>query len=184
MKTAIALLITCFAHTLASADELTISAKEPVIVVTPSQWKSTMEKSPGRAFPFETCRIAAPAGRNAVCLLSIYDKGKEAFTDPKFLKELLRGDSRPYVGSPEDLRKLEFKEAKIDGGLAFYADFVDPDLVGKPVKLGTYKTATPVILGLGSKYLIKVTVLCDEVDSADYRDLMKIVQSIKIKKEV
>ncbi|MBI3869922.1 MAG: hypothetical protein HY299_15470 [Verrucomicrobia bacterium] len=51
MKTAITLLITCFAHTLASAEEFTISAKEPVIVVAPSQWKSTMEKSPGRAFP-------------------------------------------------------------------------------------------------------------------------------------
>ena len=98
------------------------------------------------------------------------------------VKKILRGDSRPYVTSPDDLPKLELKEVKINGGLGFYANFVDPDLVGKPVEKGNYKTATPVILSLGSKYLIKVTVLCDEINGADYRDALKIVESIRVKK--
>jgi hypothetical protein len=116
-------------------------------------------------------------------LISIYDKDKQKFTDPQFLKTMLRGDSRPYANSPDDLSKIELKEVKINGGLGFYANFVDPDLVGKPVKEGSYKTATPMILSLGSKYLVKVTVLCDEIDGADYRDVIKIVESIGIKKE-
>jgi hypothetical protein len=66
--------------------------------------------------------------------------------------------------------------------LGFYANFVDPDLVGKPVKEREYKTATPIILSLGTRYLIKITVLCDEIDGADYRDAIKIVESMAIKK--
>jgi len=116
-------------------------------------------------------------------LVSIFDKDKQEFADPQFLKKLLRGDSRPYVSSPDDLSKVKFKELKIDGGLGFYANFVDPDLVGKPVERGSYKTATPIILSLGSKYLIKLTILCDEINGADYRDAIKIVESIRIKNE-
>ncbi len=40
-----------------------------------------------------------------------------------------------------------------------------------------------IILSLGTKYLIKVTVLSDEINGADYRDVIKIVESIRIKKE-
>ena len=116
-------------------------------------------------------------------MISIYAKDKPEFGDPEFLKKLLRGDSRPYLNSPGDAAKMEIKELKIAEGLGFYANFTDPDLVGKPVEKGNYKTATPVILSLGSKYLIKVTVLCDDLNGADYQDTIKIVESIKIKKE-
>ena len=184
MKTTISLLLAFFVYGLANADELRVSFKEPVVVVAPGLWKSTKDKSPtSDSFPLETYRVAAPASRNAVCLISIYDKDKQEFTDHQFLKKILRGDSRPYVSSPDDLPKLELKELKINGGLGFYANFIDPDLVGKPVKEGSYKTATPIILSLGPKYLIKVTVLCDEINGADYRDAIKIVESIRIKKE-
>lgn len=183
MKKTISLLSIFFVYGFANADELRISSKDPIIVVAPAQWKSTKAKPPGDTFPFETYQVTPPAGRNAVCLISILDKDKQAFTDPQLLKKILREDSRPYVNSPNDLSKLEFKEVKIDGGLGFCANFVDPDLVGKPVKEGSYKTATPIILSLGSKYLIKVTILCDEINGADYRDAIKIVESIKAKKE-
>jgi hypothetical protein len=183
MKTPLTLLLFFFVHALANADELRVSAKEPLVVVAPDQWTSTEDKSPTASFPADTFRLAPPVGRNAECLISILDKDKAEFADPQFLKRLLRGDSRPYVSSPEELAKLDLKELKIDGGLGFYANFVDPDMVGKPVKEGSYKTATPILLSIGSKYLIKVTVLCDEIDGADYRDAIKIVESIRIKEE-
>ena len=183
MKKTILLLLTCFTYGLANADPLSVSSKEPITVVAPDHWKSTKDKPPSNAFPFEIYRVEPPTGRNAVCLVSAFDKDKPEFADAKFLKKILRGDSRPYVSSPDDLPKLELKEIKINGGLGFYVNFVDPDLVGKPVKQGDYKTATPILMSLGSKYLIKVTLLCDEIDGADYRDLMTIVKSIKIKPE-
>ena len=117
------------------------------------------------------------------CLISVMDKDKKEFADAEFLKKLVRGDSRPYVNSPADLAKLEIKELKIKGGLGFHANFVDPDLVGKPVKKGSYKTATPIILSVGSQYLIKITVLCDEIQGVDYQDAIKIIESIAVKKE-
>lgn len=183
MKKITSLLLIVLVCGFAHAGDLAVSAKEPVIVVAPDQWQSSKDKSLGGAFPFETYRVTPPGNRNAVCLISIYDKDKPQFADPEFLKKIVRGDSRPYVGSPDELAKLELKELKINSGLGFYANFVDPDLVGKPVTQGSYKTATPVILSLGSKYLIKVTILCDEINGADYRDMIKIVESIRIKKE-
>src|SRR6266404_53710 len=146
MKKSLSLLSVLFVFGFARGDELRVSSKEPVIVVTGDQWRSTKDKSPANSFPFETYRVAPPVGRNAVCLISILDKEKPEFTDPQFLKKILRGDSRPYVSSAADLSKVELKEIKINGGLGYYANFVDPDLVDKPVKQGSYKTATPVIL--------------------------------------
>ena len=183
MKKITPLLLVVFVCGFARAGDLSVSAKEPVIVVAPDQWKSTKDKSPSGSFPFETYRVVPSINRNAVCLISIFDKDKQEFADPQFLKKILRADSRPYVDSSDELAKLELKEMKINGGLGFYANFVDPDLVGKPVKQGSYKSVTPILLSLGSKYLIKVTVLCDEINGADYRDIIKIVESIGIKKE-
>jgi len=183
MKQLTSLLLIVLACGFARAGNLAVSSTEPIIVVAPDQWQSSKDKSLGGAFPFETYQVVPSTNRNAVCLISIMAKNKQEFADPEFLKKALRAESRPYVGSPDDLAKIELKEMKINSGLGFYANFVDPDLVGKPVKPGSYKTATPIYLSLGSQYLIKVTVLCDEINGADYRDMIKIVESIRIKKE-
>jgi hypothetical protein len=134
MKTPLTLLLFFFIHALASADELRVSAKQPLVVVAPDQWTSKQEKSPTATFPAETYRIAPPVGRHVVCLISILDKDKAEFADPQFLKTISRGDCRPCVSSPDELAKLDLKELKTDGGLGFYANFVDPDMAGKPVK--------------------------------------------------
>jgi hypothetical protein len=181
MKRTISLLLAVFTCALAHAGDLAVSTREPLVVVAPDQWRSAREGSPNGAFPFETYRVEPSTNRNAVCLVSVIAKDKQEFADAELLKKIIRASSRPYVASPDELPKVEIKEAKISGGLEFYANFVDPDLAGKPVKQGSYKTATPIILSLGTKYLVKITVLCDEIDGADYKDAMKIVESIRIK---
>lgn len=183
MKTRIFLLVIFFACGFIRANESRVSSKEPIVVMTPDNWKAAKDASPTSAFPFETYNVTPPANRNAVCLVTVFDKDRKEFTDPQFLKKLLKGDSRPYLNSPDDFSKIAIKEVKTNEVFGYYANFVDPDLVGKPVEKGSYKTATPIILCLNSKYLIKVTILCDEINGDDYRDAMKIVQSIKIKKE-
>jgi len=162
--------------------ELRVSSKEPVVVVAPDSWKSTKDLQPSAGFPFETFRVEPATNRNVVCLVSIYDKDKPQFADAEFLKKLVRADSLPYVNSPDGLSKVDVKELKMDGGLGFYANFVDPDLVGKPVVKGSYKTATPIIISVSSKYLIKVSLLCDEIDGADYREAIGVIKTLKIKK--
>ena len=181
MKT-ICLLGILFAAGIVNGGELRVSSKEPVVVVASDTWKSTLDTRPGATFPFETYRLEPSTNRNVVCLVSIYDKDKPQFADAEFLKTLVRADSRPYVSSPAELSKIEVKELKMEGGLGFYANFTDPDLVGKPVVRGSYKTATPVIVSVSSKYLIKISLLCDEIDGADYRDAISVIRSIKMKK--
>src|SRR4030095_15568149 len=118
-------LVISFVAGIANGAELRPSSKEPVVISAPDQWKATKDKAPGATFPFETYRIEPPTNRNAVCLISIYDKDKPEFADTQFLKKLLRGDCRLYLGSPNELSKVEVKELKLDGGVAFYANFVD-----------------------------------------------------------
>lgn len=181
MKKTTIFLSTLLVSAFAQAGELHVSATEPIFVVAPDNWQSAKDRPPVSSFPFETYRVTPPSERNAQCLVSIFDKNRPEFVDAQLLKKLLRGDCLPYVNSPDDLSKVEIKEMKIKGGLAYYANFVDPDLVGKPVQKGSFKTATPVILSLGTNYLIKVTIFCDQLNGVDYQDSMKVVESIKAK---
>jgi hypothetical protein len=182
MKTT-CLLIILFIAGIVRGGELHISSKEPVVVVAPDKWTAGKYPPPNPDFPFETYKIEPPANRNAGFLVSIYDKNKPDFTNADLLKKVLRADSRPYVSSAGDLSKVDVKELKIEGGLGFYANFIDPDLVGKPVTPGEFKTATPIIVSLSTNYLMKFTILCDKIDGPDYRDAMAIVKSVKVKKE-
>lgn len=182
MKTTWSLAI-LFIAGIVNGAELRVSSKELVVVVAPDGWKATKDRPPVATFPFETFRIEPSGNRNEICLVTVYDKEKPEFSNAAFLKKLLKGDCQPYVSSADVLAKLDVKEMKIEGGLGFYANFIDPDLVGKPIQKGKYKTATPIIVTLNSKYLIKITMMCDEIDGADYRDAMTMVKSIKVKKE-
>lgn len=182
MKT-IAFLSVLFLAALGHGAELRVSSKEPVVVLYPEDWTATRAKPMNGAFPFEAYRLDPPTNRNAVCLISVLAKDRPEFTDPEFLKKLVRGDSKPYVSSPAELSKVDVKELKIESGAGYYANFTDTELVGKPTKSGSYKTATPMIFVISSKYLVKVTILCDEIDGTDYRDAMAIVKSLKVKKE-
>ena len=181
MKNISVIIALAFAFSATKAAELPVSTDEPVFVVAPDHWTATKTKSPGGRFPFETFRVEAPGDRNVVCLISIYGKDKPEFTDPEFLKTLLRAESRPYVGSPSQLSTIEIEELTIQGGQGFCSNFVDPDLVGKPSQKGNYKTATPVLMSIGTKYLIKLTILCDEINGTDYQDAITIVESIRVK---
>ena len=176
------LILISLSAAMASAGELRVSAKEPLVVSAPEKWQVLKDKAPAPAFPFDTYRVEPPGTRNAVALITVFDQDKPEFTDPAFLKKILQGDCQPYVSKPADLAKLQFKEVKLTGGLGFYANFTDPDLVGKPVQKGTYKTVTPILLCLGKKYLMKVTLLCDDLNGVDYRELMKVVESLQIKR--
>jgi hypothetical protein len=183
MKKVLSLLLLVLACASVKAGELHVATADPIYVDAPAGWKIARNDSPTPTFPMDTYKITAPGDRNLACLVSVLGTNQQGFADAKLLQKIVRGDSRPYVASPRDLAKVEVKDLKINGGLGFYANFVDPDLVGKPVKKGEYKTATPVILSLDTKYLIKVSIFCDDINGADYKEMVKIVESIKIKKD-
>jgi hypothetical protein len=185
MKKTILLLSILLGSALARAGELHLSAVEPIYVVAPETWQASKAVSPTTAFRYQTYQIMPPTNHNAAILVSIIGNGKTEvkaeFADREFLKKVLRGVCAPYVASPNDAAKIPIKELSVKGGLEVYADFVDPDLVGKAVQAGNYKVSTPIILSLGSKYLITATIMSDEIGGDDYREAFKIVESIKVK---
>jgi hypothetical protein len=182
MKIVTLLLSILIAPALASAAELNIFASEPLVVETPAGWVAAAEPAPGGASSVRTVRIVAPGERNAACMISIVTKNRSEFKDPKVLKALLREGSGAYLSSRAEADKIEVKELPIKGGLAFYANFTDPDLVGKPVKKGSYKTATPIFLSIGAGYLINVTIFCDDLKSRDYTEALEMVKSLQVAK--
>lgn len=184
MRVTALLILSTFANGIGNAGELPVSSKEPVVVTAPDQWKSVKDTTKNdflKAFPFETYDVAPPAGRNALCMISILSKGQADIATRDFLKLDIKGECRPYVPNESEIPKLKPKDLKLKDGFGFYLNFVDPDLVGKPIKKGKYKTATPIMLNLSMNYVIKITLLCDDLQGADYRDMMKIVESIRIK---
>ena len=61
-----------------------------------------------------------------------------------------------------------------------FANFTDQNLVGKPPVRGDHKTATSVLIAIGTSHLIKVTILCDDLAGRDYAEAMEIVKSIRV----
>ncbi len=164
---------------MACAGELPVSSKSPVVVMAPDTWRSAKDNSAlATVVPFETFQVTPAAPRNAVCFISVVEKPAPENTNLEFLRKAVRVECKPYTNDPA---KVEIKDLKIDGGVGVYANFVDPDLVGKPVTKGEYKSATLMYVGLGPRYFIKVTVLCDDLNGADYREAMQIVESLKTK---
>jgi hypothetical protein len=150
-----------------------ISSVEPVLVTAPANWTIAQFKPATRDFPFESFRIVPAGDVNAVCLVSIIGKNDERFDDKDLLQKAVKLNARPFVHSEKELESVELHELKINEGAGYYADFVDPDLAGKPIRKGSYKVATPVMINLGKKYLIKLTILSDKVDGPEYKELMK-----------
>lgn len=174
------LIALCVSLTSAHAAVFRVSSAEPVIVTAPANWTVTTHKPATRDFPFESFRIAPAGDVNAICLVSIIGKDDDRFEDKELLEKAVKLNSRPFVPSEKELESVELHELKINGGAGYYADFIDPNLVDKPIKKGNYKVATPMIINLGKKYLIKLTVLSDKVDGPDYKELMKVVQTIRV----
>ncbi len=180
MKTTLIFVSMLLSLVAARATDVEISKKEPIVVQAPDGWKSSDAKPPGPPVPFETIRIAPEGGRNAECLISVLGKGHHEFKEADIMKTVLRGECLPYLSDPDEAGRIEVKEIPIRGGIGFYADFIDPDLVGKPVKQGSFKTATPMLIAIGSDYLIKITIFCDDLKGADYKEAFEMVKSIKV----
>ena len=155
--------------------------KEPIIFNIPENWKSAKGRIP--EIPWAQAYILnSPAARNAKCSISIeYSEMNSAETD-KSLKKFLSDDCKPYLSTPNSLSQIEFNEIKLKEGSGLYMNFIDPDMIGKPVKIGDYKTVTPLVSSMGSKYLVRATMFCDDINGEDYRQIMKMFKTMSLKR--
>jgi hypothetical protein len=155
--------------------------KEPIVFNIPENWKLAKGKIPKtpKALAY---MLSSPAARNAQCSISIENSEMNSADTEKLLKKLLSDDCKPYLSPPDSLSKLEFKEIKLKEGLGLYMNFIDPDMIGKHVKIGSYKTVTPIVLSMGSKYLVRATIFCDDISGEDYMKIMKMIETMSLKK--
>jgi hypothetical protein len=126
--------------------------------------------------PLPTVRYSPADGRNASVLITYLPRAMTKINDLASLKTFFGMLSIPYLQSPDT--PVLPTELTLPHGLALYATFVDPDLVGKPAKKDDYKTATPVAVLVNGSGILHITIYTDSVDTAEFAEAMKIVQSV------
>jgi hypothetical protein len=148
-----------------------------VINITPAAGWVQREPHPGMPRPpLPTVRYDPADGRNASVLITLLPGAMTKVNDLASLKTLFALLSRPYLQSPDT--SVVPTELTLPGGMAVYKTFVDPDLVGKPVKKYDYKSATPVAVLITGTGVLHMTIYTDSVDASDFAEAMKIVQSV------
>jgi len=131
----------------------------------------------GEQPPFPVLKYEPTDGRNAALLLSLIPAnvpGHEV-TDLESLKRFNLMAARPYLPSPD--AKPTVTELKVRGGMGVLITSVDPTLAGKPVPPNEYRIASTATILLDGGYLIHATLFHDELDSADFKEGIKILLS-------
>lgn len=173
-RLAAALLLSCLALAPLRADLL---GKVVEITGIPG-WKSVEPLEPGQPTPpFPVLKYVPVDGHNAAVLLSLLPAnvpGHEV-TDVASLKRFNLLASTPYLPGPD--AKPVINDLKVPGGIGAYITNEDPALVGKPVPPNEYRIATTATVLLDGQYLIHATLFYDELDSADFKDGLKILLS-------
>src|SRR5688572_7350394 len=141
-------------------------------------WRSVDPLEQGQPQPpFPILKYVPTDGRNAAILLSLIPAnvpGHEV-TDLDSLKRFNLMAARPYLPSPD--AKPAVTELKVPGGLGVLITSEDPALVGKPVPPNEFRIATTATVLLDGGHLIHATLFYDELDSADFKDGIKILLS-------
>jgi hypothetical protein len=157
----------------------TLFAAVPGLAVKlPVGWTESDAVSPitGKLAP-ATFRCIPKDDANAEILITIMGQPKGAPVDANALVRILRQTSRQYQSSETETYAI--KDLKLEGGIAKYASFEDPDLKGKPVQKGKYKVATPFTILFADGTLAYATVLSDSSSGAQFNEALAIVSSAK-----
>lgn len=141
-------------------------------------WKSVEPLDPGQEQPpFPILKYVPVDGRNAAIMLTLLPAnvpGHEV-TDLASLKRFNLLASSPYLPSPD--AKPASNDLRVPGGIGVYITNEDPALVGKPVPPNEYRIATTASVLLEGQYLVHATLFYDELDSAAFKEGLKILLS-------
>jgi hypothetical protein len=157
---------------------LLFGAVPGLTVKLPQGWTETASVSPITGKPDPATFGCVPKDdSNAEVLITIIGRAKGGPANADALVRLHKQTSRQYLSS--DTQTYDVKDLPLEGGIAKYASFEDPDLKGKPVQKGEYKVATPVAILFADGTLAYATVLTDSMSDALYKQALVIVSSAK-----
>lgn len=168
-------------HASAAVQILQLRGSDALSISVPPKWAMGAVESPTRQFPFITFPFHPTDGRSAGCLLTVFARYKTGGIKPELLHDLLVGDSKPWIDTTADKRMTEIHQLNFAHGHGVYASFIDASLVGKPPKPHDYKIAVSFILcvqGATGEYLLKISVLCDDLASSEYREAEAMIKTL------
>jgi hypothetical protein len=147
------------------------------VEIAPAPGWAQGEPRKGRSLPpsVATASYNPKDGRNATVLFTLFPGEFLEVSDTATLKKLNRMASRPFLPSPN--AEVPLTEFTCPHGSGVYANFEDPDLVGKPSQKGNYKFATVVTVLLSGGWTLQATILTDGLALPEFNEALEIIQS-------
>lgn len=150
------------------------------VEITPLPGWMQTDPRPGKPSPpLPTLRYVPKDGRSATLLITLIPAKLARVSDLTSLETFFGFLTRQYLPTPET--PVTPIELKMPHGLAMYASFIDPKLVGKPPKKDDFKVSTPVAAFIGGDATLQITIFTDSTDTSDFTEALKIIQSASLR---
>ena len=121
-----------------------------------------------------------PSGNaNAKCLLSFIYVTNRPPDQATIRKDVLR-ISEKYVSVSVEKRIL-LRDFSLENGYGVYCVFTDASLVGKKIKAGEFKVMGSGEVQPSKDMLGAVSLFADDADGEDFKTMVKIINSLKVK---
>jgi hypothetical protein len=182
MRTTALLSLFAFAALYCRADDFRLASHGVLSVNVPQGWNVKNRPAQGadgseigHAFSFQP-----DDARNVKCLLTFMYVEKTP-DKAELRNTVLRMSERFVSGSVE--KKPALNEFSLKSGYGAYCVFTDASLVGKPTKPGDYKVMAAGQVQPGDGVLGVASLFADEKDGKDFRAMLQIVNSLKLRQK-
>jgi hypothetical protein len=116
---------------------------------------------------------------NAKCLLTLAYTTNGVPNKEFIRKEVLR-TCEAFVSESVE-KKKNLKDFSLEKGYGAYCLFTDASLVGKKTKPGDYKVMGSGLVQPADNMLAVVSLFADEADGIEFKAMIKIINSLKVK---
>jgi hypothetical protein len=161
--------------------EFDLGAHGTLSITVPEGWNIHGRPLPGpggnpRGYTFA---IKPRSDANAKCMLSFFYVTNGAPNKEAIRKDVLRIGETYVEGSVE--KKENLSEFSLEKGYGAYCLFTDVSLVGKKPSPEDYKVMGSGEVQPGDNMVGAVSLLADEADGPEFKAMVKIINSLKIK---
>ena len=178
MKKLFAVVFCLLAMTVARAQEvLDLGQHGQITLYLLGDWKTEVSTL-GREI---TLNIrSAKEATNASATLSVSFPDVDRLDSKSKLKMRVEIDAQGFVEQSVEGRATA-KEFTLTSGMGFYCSFTDPNLRGKPVKIGDYKVVSAGKIKLSPQVLVDVFIGAEGFSTEAYQHLLGAIEGMEYK---
>jgi hypothetical protein len=123
---------------------------------------------------------SAKESTNASCTLTVSYPEIDRFETKQKLKMRVEIDGAQFAQQSVE-GKAVAREFNLTSGVGYYCNFTDPELRGKPVKVGDYKVATAGKIKLSPQVLVDVFIGGEGFRDEAYNQLLGAIEGMEFK---